>query len=207
MSFYSNLIFASLAALFLSVASQPVQADAQEFAFDPTHSQVWASWDHGGFSRPGAFFHISEGLLVYDADNLEQSSVRATIPVASVSTQVGDLDRIFKVDYFQADRFPVIQFESTSITAGDAEDQFVVEGKVTIRGISQDVTLNATLNQLAEHPMFQAPGIGFDATTTLKRSDFGLDAYLLFVSDEVELRITVEAVEPAALAAAMEAAN
>ena len=73
-----------------------------------------------------------------------------------------------------------------------------VTGDLTVKGITKPVVLDVNLNKAAEHPMKKVPAIGFDATATVKRSDFGVGAYAPAVSDEVTLRITTEATAPKA---------
>src|SRR5690606_41783574 len=63
-----------------------------------------------------------------------------------------------------------------------------------LHGVTRPVVLDVTLNKAAPHPMMNnTPTIGFDASTTIKRSEFGIDKYVPMVSDEIELRITTEA--------------
>ena len=68
-----------------------------------------------------------------------------------------------------------------------------VSGDLTIHGVTKPVTLDVKVNKIAEHPMKKVPAAGFDAKTTIKRSDFGVGAYVPMVSDDVEIRITLEA--------------
>jgi len=179
-------------------------ADSQEYALDPGHTQVRISWDHLGFSRPGASFDVTEGLLVWNDEDPSQSSVKVTLAAGSAHTQVDELDEMFRDDYFKVSEYPEITFESTAVKQRGDSNRFEIEGELTIVGQTYPVTLEATLNQAGEHPMLQAPAIGFDATATIERSKYGLDAFVPYISDEVEIAITVEAVEPAALAAAAE---
>ncbi|HLR87668.1 MAG TPA: YceI family protein [Wenzhouxiangella sp.] len=179
-------------------------ADSQEYALDPGHTQVRISWDHLGFSRPGASFDVTEGLLVWNDEDPSQSSVKVTLAAGSAHTQVDELDEMFRDDYFKVSEYPEITFESTAVKQRGDSNRFEIEGELTIVGQTHPVTLEATLNQAGEHPMLQAPAIGFDATATIERSKYGLDAFVPYISDEVEIAITVEAVEPAALAAAAE---
>jgi len=79
--------------------------------------------------------------------------------------------------------------------------KFKVTGNLTVHGVTRPVVLDATLNRVGPHPMGKAPSIGFDATTTLKRSDFGVSAYVPNVSDEVHVRITTEGSVPKKTAA------
>jgi polyisoprenoid-binding protein YceI len=73
---------------------------------------------------------------------------------------------------------------------------FKVTGDLGVHGVTHPVVLDARLNKQAEHPMMKTQAIGFDATATLKRSDFGVGAYVPNVSDEIRIRITTEAEVP-----------
>ena len=76
-----------------------------------------------------------------------------------------------------------------------------VFGDLTVRGVTKPVVLDTTLNKIGEQPMEKRAAAGFDATTTIKRSDFGMGMYAPNVSDEVIIRITTEAVVAKAAAA------
>lgn len=193
---------ATLVSIFLLGAlGLPAFAATQAFALDPTHTQVRITWNHAGFSHPGATFDVAEGSLIWDAENPGRSSVTVTIPVDSVDTRVPALDHTFKTQYFDAAKYPAITFASTAVERVGS-NRYRVKGNLTVRGVTQPVTLEATLNGAGEHPLLHAPAIGFDATATIKRSGFGLDAYIPLVGDEVQIRMTAEAVDPAALAKA-----
>jgi polyisoprenoid-binding protein YceI len=68
-----------------------------------------------------------------------------------------------------------------------------VTGDLTVHGVTKPVTLDVSLNKVGPHPMMKVQTVGFDATTTIKRSDFGVGAYVPNVSDEIKIRITTEA--------------
>src|SRR3546814_2298151 len=91
-------------------------------------------------------------------------------------------------------------FKSTKVEAA-GEGKLKVTGDLTIKDITRPVVLDVTLNKAADHPMTKRPAIGFDATATIKRSDFDVAMYVPNVGDEVKLRITTEAMAPAADAA------
>lgn len=189
-----------LCAGLLGALAMPAFAAGSKFALDPNHTQVRFNWNHFGFSNPGATFDISKGMLIWNAKDPSQSSVTVTIPVASVDTQVPALDARFKSQFFEVDKYPTITFKSTSVHRIGLSQHYRVDGKLTVHGITRPVTLRATLNKIGEHPMLHAPAIGFDATATVKRSEFGLGAYVPVVSDQVQIHITAEAVDAAALA-------
>jgi polyisoprenoid-binding protein YceI len=95
-------------------------------------------------------------------------------------------------DFFGATEEDMITFTSTSIEV-TGEDTALITGDLTVNDITQEVVLDAVLNQTGTHPMANKAWAGFDATTTLLRSDFGLGAFAPAVSDEVEVRISIEA--------------
>ncbi len=173
-------------------AVEAIKGQSGTYALDPTHTDVLVEWTHFGFSKPSAHFGISEGTLVYDADDVSKSSVEVSIPVTAIDTFVPKLDEHLKgADFFDAGKFPTATFKSTSVAAAGT-NKLTVTGDLTVKGITKPVTLDVTVNGGGEHPMAKVPAAGFDATTTLKRSDFGVGAYAPNVSDEVQLRITTE---------------
>lgn len=191
-------------------AVEAIKGQSGTYTLDPTHTDVLVEWTHFGFSKPSAHFGITEGKLVYDADDASKSSVEVTIPVTAIDTFVPKLDEHLKsADFFDAGKFPTATFKSTSVAAAGT-NKLTVTGDLTVKGITKPVTLDVTLNGAGEHPMAKKQAIGFSATGTLKRTDFGVGAYAPNVSDDVQLRITTEgtlADAPAADAAAAPAAE
>ena len=190
----------------LVAASASAFAAGVTYKLDPTHTNVLASWNHFGYSNPFANFGDVDGTLVYDADDVSKSSVEVTLPMSGLN---GFSDKfnahLRSADFFDAEKFPVATFKSTKVEAA-GNGKLKITGDLTIKGITRPVVLDATLNKAAPHPMTKAQAIGFDATTTLKRSDFGLDMAAPAVSDEVSLRITTEGTIADAPATATDAA-
>lgn len=168
------------------------------YKIDPNHTNVLASWSHFGFSRPTVNFGQADGTIVYDAENVGASSVQVTLPLKGLSALAEDFyDHLTSADWFDAAKYPDASFKSTAVESA-GEGKLKVTGDLTVKGVTKPVVLDVTLNKTAEHPMGKRAAIGFDATATVKRSDFGLDKYAPNVSDEVALRITTEAMVPAA---------
>jgi polyisoprenoid-binding protein YceI len=71
-----------------------------------------------------------------------------------------------------------------------------VTGNLTVHGVTRPVVLDATLNRAGPHPMSKVPSIGFDATASIKRSDFGVGGYVPNVGDDLTIRITTEGSVP-----------
>jgi len=189
------------AALSTFLAAGLLSAAPVTYTLDPSHTQVAVSWSHFGLSTPSATFGAAEGTLVYDAAAPEKSSVKVSLPISALDGHDADFnDHLRSKDFFEADRFANATFVSTRVEKA-GEGKLRVTGDLTVKQHTRPVVLDVDINLVGPHPMSKAPAAGFDATTTLKRSDFGLGAYAPNVSDEVKLTITTEAVEAKAWAA------
>lgn len=195
---FKRLVLAAV----LAAACPAALAAPLTYKIDPNHTDVVASWSHFGFANPVAHFGQVDGTITYDPANVGQSSVNVTIPLAGLNSHVEAFDEHLRsADFFDAEKFPAITFKSTKVEAA-GDRKLRVFGDLAVKGITRPAVLDVTLNKLGEHPMAKRAAIGFDATTTLKRSDFGLDKYAPNVSDAVQIRITTEALVPKADAAA-----
>jgi polyisoprenoid-binding protein YceI len=177
------------------------QAAPVTYRLDPQHTMVLFSWSHFGFSHPTADLGLGQGTLVFDPQHPEQAKLDVSMPLSALDTHVPALDAHLKeADFFDAGKYPTITYRSTAVQPL-GHDRFKVSGDLTVHGVTRPVVLEATLNRVGIHPMSKAPSIGFDATGTLKRSQFGIGAYVPNVSDEITLRITTEGSVPQAGAA------
>jgi polyisoprenoid-binding protein YceI len=184
---FKRLVLASL----LALATFSAQA-AESYTIDPTHTQVEFTYSHFGFSNITGRFDTVESEFLFDPQDPTQSSVKVTIPMASLSTGVEKLDtHLLSADFFDAEKYPTATFTSTGVTAA-GEGRLQVAGDLSIHGVTRPVVLDVTINKIGEHPMAKTPAAGFDARTTIKRSDFGVGNYAPAVSDEVLIEITVE---------------
>ena len=179
-------------------AAVSVQAAPVIYKLDPDHTIVLFSWNHFGYSHPTAEFGLGEGTLVFDEQHPAQASVDVTLPLANLDTHVSALDKHLKeADFFDADKYPTVTFKSTAVQPLGGH-KFKVTGDLTVHGVTMSVVLDATLNKVGPHPMAKVQAIGFDATASIKRSDFGVGAYVPNVSDEINIRITTEGSVPKA---------
>jgi polyisoprenoid-binding protein YceI len=182
-------------------AAVTAQAAPVTYKMDPGHTNVLFSWNHFGFSNPTANLGLGEGTIVFDDKDPSKSSVDVTLPLAGLDTHMPALDEhLKKPDFFDADKYPTVTFKSTNVQAVGG-NKFKVTGNLTVHGVTKPVVLDATLNKSGEHPMMKVQTVGFDATASLKRSDFGVGAYVPNVSDEIQIHITTEASVPKAGAA------
>jgi polyisoprenoid-binding protein YceI len=188
------MIQRTLLAAALALTSVSAFAAAETYTIDSGHTQTTFTWNHLGFSNPSAGFDKIEGTITYDAADPTRSSVDVTIPIDSINTHVEKFNTHMKsADLFDAAKFPTATFKSTAIKTGASKGTFKVTGDLTVHGVTQSVILDATLNGAGQHPMKKVPAIGFDAHTTIKRSDFGIDYAVPNVGDEIHIRITTEA--------------
>ncbi|MDO0847402.1 YceI family protein [Xanthomonas campestris pv. campestris] len=172
-----------------------VQMASGTYTLDPTHTDVLAQWSHFGFSNPTAHFGNVDGTLVYDAADVTKSTVQVTLPLSGLNSFTAKFDEHLKSgDFFDAAKFPSATFKSTKVESAGT-NKLTVTGDLTIKDQTRPVVLDVTLNGAGEHPMKKVPAAGFDATTTIKRSDFGVGQYAPNVSDEVKIRITTEALQ------------
>ena len=115
-----------------------------------------------------------------------------TFPLEGLHTGVAKLDDDLKApDFFDAAKYPEVTFKSTKVEKVGA-DGLKVSGDLTVKGVTKPVVLNAKVNKIGENPMSKAPSAGFDADTTLKRSDFGITKFAPNVSDEIKVHISLD---------------
>ncbi|HID0392827.1 TPA: YceI family protein [Acinetobacter baumannii] len=179
--------------LAVALASTVTLAAPVDYKIDPTHTATVFSWNHFGFSTPSANFSDIQGVIKVDNAKPANSSVNVTIPLSSVNTNVPALDKEFQEEaWFNAAKYPNITFKSTKVETKDKK-HFKITGDLTVKGITKPVVLDAVLNKQGENPMAKVPAIGFNATTSFNRSDFGLGNYVPNVGDKITVNITTEA--------------
>lgn len=169
--------------------AEPVQYD-----LDSSHSQVVFTYNHLGFSTTYGMFSGFEGEIMFDEEDPANSSVSVSMPTRSMLTGWEErFEHFMSDDFFGAAEGDMITFTSTGINVtGDTTAE--ITGDLTVNGVTKSVVLDAEMNKKGGHPMKEGqPWVGFDATTTLMRSDFELGKFAPAVSDEVEVMISIEA--------------
>ena len=171
------------------------------YTIDPAHSRLGFVARHAMVTKVRGAFDEFEGTARTDA-GLQNASIELTAQVASIDTRNADRDAHLRAgDFFEAERYPTITFRSTEVTAGD-EQTLRVTGDLQIKGVTKSVTLDFEFGGRAQDP-FGAERIGFEGTTTITRSDFGitfnaaLETGGVLVSDTITLEIEISAVRAA----------
>jgi polyisoprenoid-binding protein YceI len=173
---------------------------------DPTHSAIHFSVRHMVVSKTRGRFGTFSGQIQLDPKELSKGSVSVEIDAVSIDT--GDAQRdghLRSADFLDVEKFPKATFKSTKVT-DNGEGRIKIVGDLTVRGVTRQVTLDATYEGSGKDP-WGGERVGFSATTTLTRSEFGvsfnkaLETGGLLVGEKVELNLEVEAIKAAASAA------
>lgn len=197
MSLKPVITVAILAAGLAAASAQTINVPAGNYKSDNTHTNVLWSVKHFGLSNYYGRFDTVDARLELDPHNVSQSKLNVTIDPKSVDTNYPNKPNTFNTEiagekFFDAAKFNTITFKSTAIEI-QGKDTGTVTGDLTFHGVTKPVTLDVKFNNaLNPHPMSKKPVIGFSATGTLKRSDFGVNAIVGPVSDDVSLTIETE---------------
>ncbi|MCE4225839.1 polyisoprenoid-binding protein [Methylobacterium sp. C25] len=167
----------------------PAQIQAGHYAVDPGHTQVGWRVSHMGFSNyTGGFSEVS-GTLDLQPKDPAAAKLSVKIPVSSVATTSEKLTGELKGDkWLDAAKYPDMIFVSTKVTPA-GQDKAKVTGDLTLHGVTKPVTLDVTLVGAGTNPLSKKINIGFEATGTLKRSEFGVKTYVPLIGDDLHLVI------------------
>ena len=158
----------------------------------PGHTHPSYEINHFGWSTQRGRFDNVTGTITLDRA-AKTGSVEVTIDANSVSTGVGKLDEHLKSeDFFNVGKYPTITFKASKI-AFDGDVPASVPGQITILGVTKPTTLTITHFACGLHPMLKKDVCGAEASTTIKRSEFGMTKYVPALGDDVKLLINVEA--------------
>ncbi len=167
----------------------PAQIPGGTYAVDPGHTQVGWRVSHMGFSNYAGGFSDVSGSLTLDPKNPAAAKLSVKIPVTSVTTTSDKLTGELKGDqWLDAGKFPEMTFVSTKVTPA-GKDHAKVTGDLTLHGVTKPVTLDVTLVGAGTNPLNKKTTVGFEATGTVKRSEFGVKTYVPLIGDDLHLTI------------------
>ena len=163
-----------------------------KYEFDKAHTSIAFSVNHLGFSHSIGRFMDWDGHFSFDQATPANSSVEVKIKAPSIFMGTEAWDKHLKnADFLNVEKFPTIDFKSTKIeVTGDKTAD--IHGDLTILGVTKPVVLKTVMNGAGKHPMSGKDHAGFTATTTIKRSEFGMNYGLPNVGDDVAINIEVE---------------
>lgn len=167
---------------------------ADSYTVDSRHTYPMFEVNHMGFSTQRGRFNQSSGKITLDTA-AKKGSVELTIETASLDMGLDKWDEHLKSeDFFNVAQFPTMRFTSDKLVF-DGDKVVAAEGRFTLLGITQPLTLTVSNFRCAPNPMNKKQTCGADITTTFKRSEFGMSKYVPGVSDEVKISTPVEAIK------------
>lgn len=165
---------------------------AETYTIDSKHTFPSFEISHLGFSTQRGRFDRTSGTIKLDAKN-EMGTINVNIDANSIDTGLPELEaKLKEADFFNVAKFPAITFNSKKIKF-TGENPIAAEGTLTLLGVSKPVLLAIGHFHCGAHPISKRTVCGADATGLIKRSDFGLTAFLPIIGDEVKINIQVEA--------------
>ncbi len=176
-------------------------ADNQnKWDIDKAHSNLEFSVRHMMISNVRGRFRTFDGEVRLDLNDVENSTVKLEIDAHSIFTNEEDRDKHLRsLDFLHVEKYPLVRFESTRVEKGG--NRVNVEGKLTIRDVTKDVSVSGELQGPITDP-YGKKRVGFDGTTTLARKDFGLTWNMLLegggllVGESVKIDIHMELTAP-----------
>jgi len=172
-----------------------IPAVAQEtYVIDPVHSQPQWVATHIGFSNQHGNFGKATGKIVLDRA-AKKGSIDVSIDATSIRTYSDRLDQIVKGErFFNVEKFPTMTFKSTNLTF-DGDKLVGADGELTMLGVTRPVSLKVANFSCGEQAFNKKPMCGAEATTTIKRSEWGMTDGLKLGNpgDDIQLIIPVEA--------------
>jgi polyisoprenoid-binding protein YceI len=170
-------------------APDPARVTAGTYTADAAHTLVGWRVSHFGFNDYFGQFGNITGTLAIDPANPAATRVDMTIPVSGLSTASAELTaHMQRADFFDMPNHPNVRFVSTGTTM--TTTGATMTGNLTIRGVTRPVTLDVRFVGAGTNPFNRKPTIGFHATTTINRSDFGMTYGVPLVTDAVQLDIS-----------------
>ncbi|HEX7414788.1 MAG TPA: YceI family protein [Bacteroidia bacterium] len=178
--------------IFITLAAFTIyfSADAQNsYTSDKNHTKVGFSVTHFGISHVEGRFKNVAATLVAKKEDFTDAVVEITIDVKSIDTDIEMRDKDLKGgNWFDVDKYPTLIFKSTLFKKVNNKN-YILEGTITIHGITKPILLEVVYNGKALNPMTKKSSVGFTITGKLYRNDFlvGTGVGNSLVSNEIEL--------------------
>lgn len=171
-------------------STNPTQVESGTYSVDPAHTQILFAVSHMGFTTYYGRFANASGTLDLSSKDAAASRLQIAVPTDTVSTTSDKLNEELKgAQWFEAQKYPEISFKSVKVTR-TGQDTAQVAGDLTLHGVTKRVILAARFNGAGINPLDKKYTVGFRATGTIRRSDFGMTTYVPLIGDQVELTLS-----------------
>ncbi len=175
-----------------NIKTDMAQLQQGSYSIDPDHTSVLFKISHLGYSKFVGRFNSMQASLDFDPNDPESAHLEAIIDISSIDVNDADFEKTLQSrTWFSAESYPQAYFVSNKIEVIE-ENRVLVHGALSLRGVSRPVTLNAIYNGGGNNILTRRYTIGFEIHGTFKRSDFGINAYLPAIGNDVELEIHAE---------------
>lgn len=170
-----------------------LQAAPQDYAIVTKLSRISFQFAHQDFMQLFGTVRFAPGRFVFDAEDWSRSRIEAMLPLASLDMGDAEWNQQIRGDRAWSRLFlgPEIQFRSQRLERSDAH-QGVLNGELTLGGVTRPIALQLRVNRVARNAITGQPSVDLSASTRIRRSDFGLDAYRSLVGDEVDAQVQME---------------
>lgn len=171
-----------------------VEMKSGQYTLDKDHASLLFKVNHLGFSSYIGRFNTFDASLDFDPQNIENSSLEVIVDMASIDVNNPEFAEDLRgSDWLNVEKFPQAVFRTTKFVEATGESSFAFQGDLTFHGVTAPVTLNVNFHGGGRNFLTRKNTLGFSASTTFKRSEFGADNLVSFgVGDEIELEIHVE---------------
>lgn len=183
----ATALLAAPAAMAQMASTNPGTVKSGTYKVDPYHTQVTFTLLHFGFTRFSGMFAEASGSLVLDTATPAADKLDVTIPTKSVMTTVPALTtELNNAQWFDTTKYPTATFASTKVVR-TGKANATIDGNLTLHGVTRPIVLHAHFVGAGVNPLDKAYTVGFSATGVIKRSEFGVKAYVPMVGDDVTL--------------------
>lgn len=190
-----KLLLASALLIPAMVTAKPSHPAKGNYTFDTVHTQIIFFADHLGFSKSEGEFTDFRGSFNINPANWRESSVKVTINTDSVQMDNDKWDAHMKnADFFDVTKHPSMTFQSVKVNIGP-DNKGTIAGNLTMLGVTKPAILQVKFNKSGIHPFSKKYVAGFSATTTVKRSEFGMKYGIPMLGDDIEIRLEVEGIK------------
>ena len=187
------LLLSSCSSLLMpTVETQVATLKAGQYKLDRAHASLLFKVQHLGLSTYVGRFNDFDASLDFDPDNIEESQLQGIIEIATLDINNKALaEDLLSSTWFNAATYPQATFTSKSVRPIN-ENQFEFVGDLTWRGVTKSIDVLGTFHGGASNILSGKYTLGFSAEASFLRSDFGMDAYIPIVGDQVDIEIHVE---------------
>lgn len=159
------------------------------YSLDPEHAYLNFRIEHLGLSTIVGRFNAMDASLDFDPETLTDLVLDGIVDTASIDVNNTSLENQLRGgDWLDSETYPEARFESVSVEPLEG-NSFIINGRFTLRDVTTPLALTATFKGGADNILTGKYTLGFSATGSIRRSDYGIDAFAALVADEVFIEI------------------